>query len=108
MALADRLVDLLDLGEEGIEACRERVQGAAKSQVAARSQQPVRLSIATGGVEPVPGGRGVNELERPRLAFPILEGRDVELVSRRLGCIIDHPVYAGIDLAALCVRHAKG
>jgi DNA-binding SARP family transcriptional activator/ABC-type transport system substrate-binding protein/streptogramin lyase len=31
-----------------------------------------------------------------------------ELVSRRLGCIIDHPVYAGIDLAALCIRHGKG
>jgi hypothetical protein len=27
-----------------------------------------------------------------------------ELVSRRLGCIVHNPVYAGVDLAALCVR----
>jgi ABC-type transport system substrate-binding protein len=27
-----------------------------------------------------------------------------ELVSRRLGCVVHNPVYAGVDLAALCVR----
>ncbi len=27
-----------------------------------------------------------------------------ELVSRRLGCIVHNPVYAGVDLAALCLR----
>jgi ABC-type transport system substrate-binding protein len=27
-----------------------------------------------------------------------------ELVSRRLGCIVHHPQYAGVDLAALCLR----
>jgi DNA-binding SARP family transcriptional activator/ABC-type transport system substrate-binding protein/streptogramin lyase len=27
-----------------------------------------------------------------------------ELVSRRLGCIVHNPVYAGVDLAALCVK----
>jgi hypothetical protein len=27
-----------------------------------------------------------------------------ELVSRRLGCLVHHPVYAGVDLAALCLR----
>jgi DNA-binding SARP family transcriptional activator/ABC-type transport system substrate-binding protein/streptogramin lyase len=27
-----------------------------------------------------------------------------ELVSQRLGCLVHHPVYAGVDLAALCVR----
>jgi MarR-like DNA-binding transcriptional regulator SgrR of sgrS sRNA len=27
-----------------------------------------------------------------------------ELVSRRLGCLVDHPEYPGLDLAALCVR----
>ena len=26
-----------------------------------------------------------------------------ELVSRRLGCVVHNPVYAGVDLAALCV-----
>jgi DNA-binding SARP family transcriptional activator/ABC-type transport system substrate-binding protein len=27
-----------------------------------------------------------------------------ELVSQRLGCVVHHPVYAGVDLAALCIR----
>lgn len=27
-----------------------------------------------------------------------------ELVSHRLGCLVHHPVYAGLDLAALCLR----
>jgi DNA-binding SARP family transcriptional activator/ABC-type transport system substrate-binding protein len=31
-----------------------------------------------------------------------------ELVSRRLGCIVHHPVYAGVDLAALCLRDGNG
>jgi ABC-type transport system substrate-binding protein len=31
-----------------------------------------------------------------------------ELRSKRLGCVVNHPVYAGVDLAALCVRERKG
>jgi hypothetical protein len=27
------------------------------------------------------------------------------LVSKRLGCIVHQPEYAGVDLAALCIRH---
>jgi DNA-binding SARP family transcriptional activator/ABC-type transport system substrate-binding protein/streptogramin lyase len=27
-----------------------------------------------------------------------------ELVSQRLGCLVHHPVYAGVDLATVCVR----
>jgi DNA-binding SARP family transcriptional activator/ABC-type transport system substrate-binding protein/streptogramin lyase len=27
-----------------------------------------------------------------------------ELVSQRLGCLVHHPVYAGVDLAAVCIR----
>jgi len=27
-----------------------------------------------------------------------------EIVSKRLGCKIHHPVYAGLDLTALCVH----
>ena len=27
-----------------------------------------------------------------------------ELVSRRLGCIVHQPEYAGVDLAALCLK----
>jgi len=28
-----------------------------------------------------------------------------ELVSQRLGCLVHHPVYAGVDLAAVCIRN---
>jgi DNA-binding SARP family transcriptional activator/ABC-type oligopeptide transport system substrate-binding subunit/streptogramin lyase len=31
-----------------------------------------------------------------------------ELVSRRLGCLVHHPVYAGADLATLCLRDGHG
>jgi hypothetical protein len=30
-----------------------------------------------------------------------------ELRSRRLDCVVHHPVYAGVDLAALCIRDGK-
>jgi ABC-type transport system substrate-binding protein len=30
-----------------------------------------------------------------------------ELRSKRLGCVVHHPVYAGVDLAALCVEDEK-
>jgi peptide/nickel transport system substrate-binding protein len=37
--------------------------------------------------------------------FAVLAGRAMpELVSRRLGCVVHQPVYAGVDLAALCLR----
>jgi ABC-type transport system substrate-binding protein/DNA-binding SARP family transcriptional activator len=31
-----------------------------------------------------------------------------ELVSRRLGCMVHQPEYPGVDLAALCLRNARG
>ena len=31
-----------------------------------------------------------------------------ELVSARLGCVIDHPEYPGLDLAALCLPGTRG
>jgi hypothetical protein len=70
MALADRVIDLLDLGEEAIEAGGERVPGAPERQVAAGPQEPVRLAVADRRIDPVPGRRGVDELERVRLALP--------------------------------------
>lgn len=45
----------------------------------ARTQQPVSLPIADRRIDPVPGGRGIDEVERRRLALPRLEGRDVDL-----------------------------
>jgi DNA-binding SARP family transcriptional activator/ABC-type transport system substrate-binding protein/streptogramin lyase len=49
----------------------------------------------------------VRRIERQSLFAVYVTDAMPELVSRRLGCIIDHPVYAGIDLAALCIHHGK-
>src|SRR5207247_3357159 len=82
MALANRVVDLLNFGEEWIEAGREGVQSAPKRQVPARSEQLVGFAIANRRVEPVPSGCGVDEVEGRGLAFPGLEGRDMDLDSQ--------------------------
>jgi hypothetical protein len=45
---------------------------------------------------------------------PLLRGAELlfgdtatpELVSTRLGCVIDQPEYPGLDLAALCLRNS--
>jgi len=50
----------------------------------------------------------VRRIERQSLFAVYVTDAMPELVSRRLGCIIDHPVYAGVDLAALCIRHGNG
>ena len=47
-------------------------------------------------------------IERQSLFAVYVTDAMPELVLRRMGCIVDHPVYAGIDLAALCIRHRKG
>ena len=34
-----------------------------------------------------------------------IEDRTIpELISKRLGCVIDQPEYPGLDLAAFCLR----
>ncbi len=47
-------------------------------------------------------------LERDGLYLGIADYARPELVSKRLGCLIDQPVYPGIDLAAVCLRRARG
>jgi len=43
-------------------------------------------------------------LERESL-FAVLGSEAIpELVSRRLGCVVHQPEYAGVDLAALCLK----
>jgi DNA-binding SARP family transcriptional activator/ABC-type transport system substrate-binding protein/streptogramin lyase len=44
------------------------------------------------------------KLERDGLYIGYGEYAIPELVSRRLGCLIDQPEYPGLDLAALCIR----
>ena len=48
------------------------------------------------------------KLERNGLYLGIADYARPELVSKRLGCLIDQPVYPGVDLAAVCVRRARG
>ena len=43
------------------------------------AQEPVRLAIPNGRVEPVPTGRGEDEVERSTLPVPLFERRDVDL-----------------------------
>jgi DNA-binding SARP family transcriptional activator/ABC-type transport system substrate-binding protein/streptogramin lyase len=44
------------------------------------------------------------QLERDAVYIGFSDGATPELVSKRLGCIIDQPEYPGLDLAALCLR----
>ena len=43
-------------------------------------------------------------IERDSLLAIYVQTAIPELVSRRLGCIVDQPEYAGVDLAALCLK----
>ena len=44
------------------------------------------------------------DLERDAVYIGNAYYTESELVSKRLGCIVHHPVYPGVDVAALCVR----
>ncbi len=55
------------------------MQRGPEREVPARPKESVSLAVANGGIDPVPGGGRVDEIERFRLAFPRLEGRDVDL-----------------------------
>jgi hypothetical protein len=43
-------------------------------------------------------------LEQQAVYIGFSNGATPELVSKRLGCVIDQPEYPGLDLAALCLR----
>jgi DNA-binding SARP family transcriptional activator/ABC-type transport system substrate-binding protein/outer membrane protein assembly factor BamB len=47
------------------------------------------------------------DLERKALYAVFEEGAVPEFVSRRLGCIVHQPEYAGVDLAALCLANGR-
>jgi len=53
------------------------VECIPEREVAAGSQQPVSLPITGRRIDPVPGGRGVDEVEGLGLAFPRFERRVV-------------------------------
>ena len=44
------------------------------------------------------------QVDRESLFAVYQDGAIPELVSRRVGCVVNQPEYAGVDLAALCLR----
>ncbi len=44
------------------------------------------------------------KLERDAVIIGYAQRAAPELLSRRLGCVVEHPIYPGVDLAALCLR----
>jgi hypothetical protein len=55
------------------------VRRTPEREVPAGPEELVRLAVLDRGVEPVPRGRGVDEIEGMGLARPGLERRDVNL-----------------------------
>ncbi len=47
------------------------------------------------------------KIDRASFFAVLSSGAIPELVSRRLGCIVHQPEFAGVDLAALCLRDEK-
>ncbi len=58
---------------------RERVSGTPEGEVTPRPQQLIGLAISNGGVDPVPDGRGVDQVKGLPLALPVFEGRYIYL-----------------------------
>src|SRR5262245_44340583 len=79
MGFTDRVVDLLDLAEEGIEIPWERVRRSPEREVAAGAQECVSLLVADRRIDPVPSGRCIDEVEALGFTLPILERLDVDL-----------------------------
>jgi ABC-type transport system substrate-binding protein len=50
----------------------------------------------------------VPRIERASLLAVYMQSAIPELRSRRLGCVVHQPEYAGVDLAALCVKRSPG
>jgi ABC-type transport system substrate-binding protein len=48
------------------------------------------------------------KLERNAIVLGVANLATPELVSARLGCVLDHPEYPGLDLAALCLPGVRG
>ena len=48
----------------------------------------------------------VRAVERDSLLAVFQQGAIPELVARRVGCVVHQPEYAGVDLAALCLKRS--
>src|ERR1700730_6872468 len=79
MAFADRVIHLLNAGEEGVKVGREGMDGAPEGEVTVGPQELMNLAVADGRIEPVPGGCRVDEIEAFWLAIPGLERSDMDL-----------------------------
>jgi ABC-type transport system substrate-binding protein len=52
--------------------------------------------------------RLARRLQQEAVYLGIADSATPELVSARLGCVIDQPQYPGVDLAALCLQKTRG
>jgi hypothetical protein len=94
VALADRVVGLLDLAEERIEPFWESMGRAPERQVTTVAKKLMRFAIPDRRVDPVPGGGAIDEVERAAPAGPCLERRDMDL-CRKAGQIAACVAKAG-------------
>jgi hypothetical protein len=65
-ALADLVVDILDLCEEGVEVLGKRVLRRPESQMPGGAQDGMRRRIRQGRVKPVPRHGGIDDVESLR------------------------------------------
>ncbi len=98
-ALADGVVDLLDLGEEGVPAGREDVLGAPRCEVTSGPQRRGCELVALAGVDPVPGGRSHDCCELTARPGPVLEPGldDLDGIARQVDAGLSSERVAGLD-----------
>jgi hypothetical protein len=84
MTLTDRVVHRLDLGEERIESFREPMPRTPERQVPSGHEERMRFRVADRGIDPVPCGRGVHEVE---LLIPRVPGLEcTHIYGHRIAC----------------------
>ena len=71
---------------------------------AADGARLARLATFSSPRREVAAAAFASKLERDGIYLGVANFAVPELVSKRLGCVIDQPEYPGVDLAALCLR----
>src|SRR5580704_11154015 len=74
LPFTDLVVDLLNLAEERVAATGKHVQGAPEREVTARAEHLPGAAVADSRIDPVPGGRRVDQVKPlARAGLPLLE-----------------------------------
>lgn len=96
---ADGVVDLLDLGEEGVPVKREDVLGAPGCEVTSRPRRRGCELVAPVGVYPVPGGRSHDCCVLAVRRGPVLEPGldDLDVIARQVDAGLSSEPVAGLD-----------